>query len=251
MRVKRIGMWLSLRKVKVLLIVIGLITYGNTLFNEYSLDDNFAVTENSYVLKGIQGIPEILTHHYYELGDKKAAYTPIPGILSAIEYQFFGLNPHVSHLLNIIFFVLLLLLILRVLKEVFGLNEIHPWLPLVITIFYAVHPAFTEVVASIKNRSEILSLIFALLALLYAHKFFVSEQGKWILGIWVILLLALSYLAKMVTTPMAGIIVLTGIFYGAYRNRSFYILSAGVLLFTIIFMVLVMANLNIQFYPFE
>ena len=147
-------------RAQLILIIACVICYGNTFFNDYSLDDDFAVTQNAFIQKGIAGIPDLLTHPYAVTNDKSIDYRPVSGIILAIEQQFFRGNPHVSHLVNIVLFAFCVLLIFTILKKVFGLHHLHPVLPLMIALVFAVHPVHTEVVNSIKNRDEILSLSF-------------------------------------------------------------------------------------------
>src|SRR5688572_25524450 len=104
---------------RLLLVVICLACYGNTVLNDYSLDDDFAVTENAYIQKGIAGIPEILTKPYFSDKTRQMDYRPLPGVTFAIENQFFGNNPHVSHFINTLLFALLVLVIYLVAVEVF------------------------------------------------------------------------------------------------------------------------------------
>lgn len=224
-------------KLKLLLFVIAIICYGNTIWNEYALDDHFAVTENAYVQKGFRGIPELLTNSYYTFRGQKQGYMPVSGIILAVEYQFFGQNPHVSHAVNVILFGLLLLLMYSVLSSVFKIGNLHPLLPFAIVAIYAVHPAFTEVVASIKNRSEILSLIFALLGLRFSHRFFTGPSQGYLNAGLAILFLALSFLSKMVTAPFVAIIIMMGVFYGVADKKKFYSYAALLLLCTVGFVV--------------
>ena len=44
-----------------LLILITLAFYGNTVLNEYALDDGLVINENKFTQNGLRGIPDILT----------------------------------------------------------------------------------------------------------------------------------------------------------------------------------------------
>ncbi|NQX98632.1 MAG: hypothetical protein HRT73_12250, partial [Flavobacteriales bacterium] len=55
-----------------IIFILTFIVYGNTLNNEYSLDDNIVVDGNKMVEKGISAIPEIFTSRYST--DKKQSY---------------------------------------------------------------------------------------------------------------------------------------------------------------------------------
>ena len=47
-----------------LLIVLAFVLYGNTIQNDYGLDDGYVVTANKYVQKGVDGIQEIFDNPY-------------------------------------------------------------------------------------------------------------------------------------------------------------------------------------------
>ena len=89
------------------LCIITFFIYFNTLSNEYALDDRAVITENTVTQKGIGGIKELLTHHYYygQISHNTHIYRPVPSITHALEWQFFKKNPGISHLINILLFL--------------------------------------------------------------------------------------------------------------------------------------------------
>lgn len=164
-----------------LLACISFLLYSNTLTHQYALDDRLLITENDYTKKGISGIPEILTNDAFTgfFGQKKTLvaggrYRPLTQIMFAIEYQFFGLNPFIGHLTNIILYTILVLLLFHLLRKLFHFETDKKWyysLAFVGSLIFAVHPIHTEVVANIKGRDEILSLIGSLAALWFSVKY--------------------------------------------------------------------------------
>ncbi len=208
---KRLG--LNDFRCNLILAIVCVICYGNTVFNDYSFDDNIAITSNIHIPKGIRGIPGLLVSPYREIGDMKMEYRPLTGVTFAIEHEFFGGNPHVSHAVSVMLYVVLALVVFLAMKEVFGLAAMHPALPLLITLFYIVHPSQTETVASLKNREQILSMLFAVSAMIYSDRFFMQPQRKIRNGAAALLMMGFSYLSKMVLSiPFAGIIALVWLF---------------------------------------
>lgn len=169
-----------------LLACISFLLYSNTLTHQYALDDRLLITENDYTKKGISGIPEILTNDAFTgfFGQKKTLvaggrYRPLTQIMFAIEYQFFGLNPFIGHLINIILYTILVLLLFHLLRKLFHFETDKKWyysLAFVGSLIFAVHPIHTEVVANIKGRDEILSLIGALAALWFSVKYVENKK---------------------------------------------------------------------------
>lgn len=211
-------------KIRLVLIIAVLLCYTNTLFNGYALDDEASSSQKNYVEKGISGIPGIVTHLHYSNGVDSYDYRPVSLITLAIENQFFGKSPGVSHFINMLLYIVLALVVYKVLVEVFSLQKLHPLIPLIISLFYIVHPAHTEVVASIKNREELLSVLFALLALLYAHRYYTAQNSNAVKALLCMLFLLLSLASKISSLPIVGVIVLAGIYQGFYKNKKQYLL---------------------------
>ena len=133
--------------------------YANTLGHDYALDDKAIITQNKFTQKGFEGITDHFTHSYwYGINGKNTGnYRPISGVSFSIEHGLFGNNPMIGHLLNILFFGLLCVVLLKWLRDL----QIMPdhWLYLGMLLF-AAHPIHTEVVANIKSRDEIYCLLF-------------------------------------------------------------------------------------------
>ncbi len=151
------------------LVVLVVAVYGNTLFNKYALDDAIVITQNEFVKKGIDGIDEIFTTESFTgfFGfDKKLVaggrYRPFSIATFAVEYEFFGKSPFISHLINVLLYTLVVLLIFKLLRDS---GRVRIELAFLVALLYALHPIHTEAVANIKGRDEILSFLFVLLAM--------------------------------------------------------------------------------------
>lgn len=73
------------------IILLCFFLYGNSIKNNYSLDDNYVtVTSNQHqnprIQKGIKGIPEIFTSHYVQSNQQSFEYRPIVLTTFALEY---------------------------------------------------------------------------------------------------------------------------------------------------------------------
>lgn len=178
--------------------------YGNTLWNGYSMDDELVTNNHELVAKGIKGIPKIFTSRYAVNASQNYEYRPVVLTSFAIEYQFFGQNAAISHFINIILYAFTCIVLFNLLVRIF-IN--HHWiLPVTAALLFLIHPVHTEVVASLKNRDEILSLLFSLLA---ARSFFrLMETDKLKYAFTGMLLLAISFLSKKSSTPMIVLIPL-------------------------------------------
>jgi hypothetical protein len=160
---------LRVQQALVMLCALGL--YANTLGHQFALDDGLVLSDNAIVQKGIRGIPEILAKDsfYGAIGESAYLtghrYRPLPLVMYAVEVSFFGLNPVVHHTVNVLLYALTGLLLLRLLRRhVFAAAHVAA---LAATLLFIFHPIHTEVVANIKSRDELLSLLFLLLTLHY------------------------------------------------------------------------------------
>lgn len=161
---------ISARLVYVLLAAVCFLAYANTITNEYGLDDYLVTNHHPQIEKGISGLYDIFTTNYIDEGGLHLDYRPLVKASYAIEYSLFGWNPHISHFFNILLYALGVVLLLQVLLLLFGAEYFTAIF--IGTLLYAVHPIHTEVVASLKNRDELLVLVFSLLS---ARTFLLSK----------------------------------------------------------------------------
>ncbi|MBL7919587.1 MAG: glycosyltransferase family 39 protein [Bacteroidia bacterium] len=81
------------------LVLIGIIFYCTSMYNEYALDDGIIIHQNNYVLKGAAGIGDILSKDAYDAFYRRmnaedqlqgGRYRPLPVISFAIEQEIIG-----------------------------------------------------------------------------------------------------------------------------------------------------------------
>src|SRR5947207_1515511 len=94
-----------------ILAVIAFVFYFNTVFNGYALDDLVVIGENSFTMKGLAGIPAILSRGAFAGlngawgGDLSGGrYRPLSMVTFAVEQGLFGTHPAVSHLINVVIY---------------------------------------------------------------------------------------------------------------------------------------------------
>ena len=183
------------------LLVIVLYTfvlYGNTLKNRYSLDDYIIQgMETSIQEDGFKAIGEIFTTTYTTVSsvdglEKSYGYRPVVRLVFALEYYIFGVKPGVSHFINILLYLAVVLVLFRILQRIF--KGYSYWFPFVIILLFIAHPIHTEVVASLKNRDELLSMMFALLTLQMLLKY--SDRSKTAYLVYGLIFYGLAILSK-------------------------------------------------------
>ena len=247
-------------KWKVLLFLFGFILYANTINFDYALDDKIVITSNQITTQGFGGV---MTHFFYDSMDgfwaaqygvsvedlnKDALvaggrYRPLSLVTYAIEWELFGHNPGLSHIINAILYGLTGLVLFLFLLRLFpmGYNQVWQTIPFWVTVLFLAHPLHVEVVANIKSRDEILSLLFGLLALNYMIDYARSTDIK-NLGLTAVMLF-LSLLSKETTIAFVAIGPLALYFFNIGDAKSWKmsfasLFAAGLLYTTIRFMVI-------------
>lgn len=219
-----------------LYLIVGLciLFYGNTLTNDYSFDDEYVIVNNKKVAEGFSGISDIFKSRYVESSDQSFGYRPIVLASFAIEYEFFGAKPAVSHFINLFLYILTCLLIFKILRSLFKNN--HWVLPLLITLLFVVHPIHTEVVGNVKSRDELLCFLFALLALASAIKFANKQQKRWLFGVFAFMILSL--LSKLSSLTFLVIIPLTIYFFEDLDKKGFLKLIGAMLVPVVLYKII-------------
>lgn len=166
------------------------LVYGNSIFNDYAMDDEFYTAgSNKLTKQGIKGIPEIFsTRTFYNNDGTGHSYRPVAAATFAIEIQFFGEHPQLSHFISVLIYAITVLVLYRVLLRL--LNYRERLYVFVVCLLFLLHPLHTEVVANIKCRDELLALLFGLSSLLFALKYLETKRVMNLIGVGVFFWLA-------------------------------------------------------------
>ena len=210
--------WSKYWKEALIIAVTAIGLYVMCLNYEYVLDDQIVITKNEFTKKGFSGIIDILTTESFTgyFGEQKnllagARYRPLSIVSFAIEQGIFGSNRQVRHGVNILLYALLGLLLFRLLSVLFPNTKTDPkWyftIPFLASLLFIAHPVHSEVVANIKGRDEIMTLIGALAALYAVLVHYRTKKMLWLVlsGVFMFLGLmakenALTFLAVIPVT---------------------------------------------------
>jgi len=137
-----------------IIVVLTIIVYANTLKNGFVYDDAWEIVNNNWV-KNFQEI--FSSCHRYRLTEIFTLFT---------DYKIWGLNPFGFHLTN-----LLLHSLTSVAVFLLAYSILHKkWASFIIATLFAVHPIHTEAVSIISHRQEILVMLFIALGLIFFIK---------------------------------------------------------------------------------
>ncbi len=180
-----VSFWDNFRMQAVLLVSLAFAIYSPTFLLDfgYALDDGLVIQENPYTRKGVAGIGDLLSKdayqwYYDQFGGKAelsgGRYRPLSIITFALEVELFGLSPRLSHLVNVLLYALTAFLLLYLLH--------HRWLErkrgiaFMASLLFVIHPIHAEVVANIKSRDEILSLLFLVITAILVSKYLATRK---------------------------------------------------------------------------
>ena len=246
--------WYTVFKIQAFIVgLLAIIFYANTYQNEIAFDDNVVIVKNEYVLEGFAGIHDLLTHDGYESyyrqfnsGNQLSGgrYRPLSLLTFAIEQQFFGAIPasqvdsvlhqqmtvqlsgaygdkmlhemHLRHLFNILWFTLSVIVLLYFLRYIVFRQS--PLMAFIAAILFTIHPIHTEVVANVKSRDEILSLLFICLTFICAFKY--REKGKKWLLVAALASYFLAYLSKEYAVALVGLLPLAFYLFNGLSIRK-------------------------------
>jgi len=200
--------------------VFAFILYGNSIPNDFALDDMPQIVNHKYVQQGLSGIGDVFTTNYWSGANQNLGYyRPLSHITFALENAIHGNNPHLMHLMNVLLYALTGMALFGFLS---GLMRRRPFFVMAVTLLFMAHPLHTEVVANIKSRDEILSFLNSIMALWLAFNFSKNKNMTTLAMSWLFYFLAL--LSK--ETAMTTLAVLPFMLYFFTPKQGGYI--AGV-----------------------
>ncbi len=232
-----------------ILILFGFLLYANTLGHAYTQDDAIVIYDNMYTQKGVSGISGLLTKDTFfgffkQEGKAKLVsggrYRPFTPIMFAMEYQLFGKNPFIGHLINALLYGLLGFFIFKLLTMIFSIRNDYKqhfeWVIFACVLLFLAHPIHTEAVANIKGRDEIMSMLGAILATIFVIKY--KENNNFSSAILAFIFFFIALMSKEnAITFLAIIPVIFVFFYNTTFDTTIVTKMWPILLATVLFLV--------------
>ncbi|MFC1699992.1 tetratricopeptide repeat protein [Candidatus Omnitrophota bacterium] len=166
-------------------------------------DDKDLIVENRYV-KQLKYIPYLFTYSYwrYHHPGTKGLYRPITTTSFSLDYSLWKLNPFGYHLSNLILHIINVILIYFLGLKLVGKRAGLLTIPFLSALFFAVHPIHTESVTWIKNRADLLALLFFLAALLLFIKHLQNSRRLTLVYGLSVFCYVLALSAKVLAVPL-------------------------------------------------
>ena len=242
--------WFTNRKLHIgLIFAFSILLYVNTFTHDYAVDDAIVITENMFTTQGVEGIGGILkydTFYGFFKDPEKATlvaggrYRPLSLVFFAFEVELFGQSPFIGHLVNALLYgltsILLYWLLLQLFTPVRQDRTYAFFIALCGALLFAAHPLHTEVVANIKGRDEILTLLGSLGALALSLRAYRQEQRLW--NIFAGLVFFLALFSKENAITFLAVVPLTYYFFSRAHGGKIFRQTLPFLLAAVIFLLI-------------
>ncbi|MBU1888083.1 MAG: tetratricopeptide repeat protein [Candidatus Omnitrophica bacterium] len=161
-----------------LLLLAVMLSYANSLHNQFIWDDEDWILKNSTVKDWLRW-PSLFTQNSIQ-GARKGSnfYRPLQAISHGIDYLLWGHKLPGHHAAGIAFHAFAAIALFLLLKTVFSQR-----ISFLTAFFFAVHPVQTEAVTYISGRADPMSALFILLTILFFERNIFLSGSFFVLGI--------------------------------------------------------------------
>jgi hypothetical protein len=196
-------------------------------FDFVQLDDPVQVTENARVLSGLTW-----SNIWWALTASHAGYwMPLVWISHMLDVQFYGLNAGGHHLTNLVLHVCNTALLFWILVRSTGARTPSA----LVAALFAVHPMHVESVAWVTERKDVLSTLFALVAI-WAYGSYV-RRPSWRLYAGVVAAFCAGLMAKAMVVTLPLVLLLWDVWplsrWNGRRDRAWQLIREKLPLFAL------------------
>lgn len=159
--------------ISVLLAFLTILAYSDVIEHEFiNFDDDIYVTENKMVQRGVTW--ESIKWAFNFDAKDKPYWQPIAWISHMVDFQIYGLDSGMHHLMNLLFHVLNAILLFVTLSWMTG----DIWKCAFVATLFALHPINVESVAWVAERKNVLSTFFWMLCMLVYNRYINTMKYK-------------------------------------------------------------------------
>jgi tetratricopeptide (TPR) repeat protein len=175
------------------LLLICVAVYAPALPGDFVWDDDTHLLDNPV-------LEEDGLYKVWFTPPERINYWPATFTSYWIEYQLWGFDPFGYHVVNVLIHALNAILLWRVLNL---LRLPYSWL---VALLFAVHPVNVESVAWIAQRKSLLSMLFAMISLLFFLRH--EAERRWELYVLAVVGFCLAMLSKASAAPLPAVLLL-------------------------------------------
>jgi tetratricopeptide (TPR) repeat protein len=232
----------------IFLVVVPFVLYFRVVNFEYSGLDDVNIIQN---ITNAQGSPlnlkEAFKHDNFMSNDGIKFYRPITTISFMLDALWGGIEPWTYHLSNLIFYLL------NVIALFFFLNKtgIKEEISFLLSLLFSVNPIFSNVVAWIPARGDLLLCLFSLLSFMTFIEYF--KNGKKVYLILHVVVIAVAIFSKESAVLLPAILLLYYYFVlkKKFRLKEISPFLIGWFIIIVIFYSLRQSVIKASLYPAE
>ena len=158
-----------------LLVILPLILNWKNIHYEFTMYDDISIITNNYsFLNDFKNLSQAFERDNFMVQKGKGYYRPIQTVSFMIDTRISGEKPYVYHFSNILYHILTLIVLFFLLRKL-GVKDSISFF---ISLLFSVHPLFTDAIAWIPGRGDLLAGLFcsvSFLSFIYYH----STKNKW------------------------------------------------------------------------
>jgi len=201
-------MWSTKYKLLLAIIIVGILIYGNSLFNTFVWDDEEQVV-NNVAVHSVANISTFFGGSTFNTGGSGSLggmyYKPMMSVFFSVLYTVFGETPFFFHLfqmiIHIVNSILIFLIFEQFLERFFKKrNHLYPFI-FIISLLFLIHPINVESVVYVSALQDVLCMFFGLLSLYILMKYEASSRFT-ILSLGLLLLSLFSKETGFVFIPI-------------------------------------------------
>ena len=211
---------ITLARLSLVIIIWGLLVFGNTLLNDFVYDDHDVIEEN-VLITSLHNLPLLFTRDYFA-HTIELSYRPLVTFTYFIDYALFDLMPPFYHLFNVLIHICNALLVMLLLTRMLTMFRISaaPFSPLLAfagALFFLLHPIVTEPVNLISYREDLLCSGFVIASfLLYLY----TRDQKTVFNVYLPASLLCFFLAMMSKEQALALPLFILLFEALYSCRQ-------------------------------
>lgn len=183
-----------------IIILLGLLTFGNTTLNGFVYDD-CEVVENNWLITSFRNIPILFSRAYFHY-TPELSYRPVVTLSYFFDYALFDGVAEGYHFVNVLVHIINALLVFFLLRKINQISETQSpqknnFISFCGALFFLLHPVVTEPVNLISYREDLLCTCFVLISfILYLNlkmpRFTINKSFLYVVACFTFFLALLS-----------------------------------------------------------
>jgi protein O-mannosyl-transferase len=194
-----------------LVLVPSVLYFRVVNFDFSTLDDTDIIISHYDKIDDLKNIKEAFTHDAFMSDGGQTFYRPVQTITFMLDAQAGGKEPWIYHLSNLLIHILTVIALFFFLNRVGVKKEIS----FILSLFFSIHPLFTNAVAWIPARGDLLLGLFTILSFISFLEYFKSRKILWFIIHSLVFLLALFSKEPAMVLPLLILIY----YYFAEKNK--------------------------------